>query len=189
MRLNAGVMVLRSPMGIGEILSAASAWNISKKGFLLAFTKVFWGLADNMHRAVKETKKTKDSKHAPSKGAQAGKQKGPNMSTRSNPPVASALVEGSTFTSSCANCHEDAKCRRRDFSEQAWSVLLMWNEVQRSAVDQAICEVCYEELRDVLIDRSEEIELVLSKPAQKPAATAEERPAARKGKKVAKLAS
>lgn len=65
----------------------------------------------------------------------------------------------------------------------------MWNEVQRGAVDQAICEVCYEELREVLIDRSEEIEMVLSKPASKPAASADERSLPRKGKKVSKMAS
>ena len=58
----------------------------------------------------------------------------------------------------CANCGADAKCRRRDFSEQAWSVLLLWKEVQTSTVDQAICEDCYNELREVLIDRADEID-------------------------------
>ncbi len=61
-------------------------------------------------------------------------------------------------TENCANCGADSKCRRRDFSEQAWSVLLLWKEVQTSTVDQAICEDCYNELREVLIDRADEIE-------------------------------
>lgn len=142
-----------------------------------------------MHKAVKETKKSKELRPAISKSAQAGKQKGPIMSSKPSSSVVRNPSESSNFLSKCANCHEDAKCRRRDFSEQAWSVLLLWNEVQRSAVDQAICEVCYEELRDVLIDRSEEIELVLSPAAQKQAAAVAEHPTPRKGKKVSKMAS
>lgn len=67
-----------------------------------------------------------------------------------------------TSLESCANCGIDSKCRRRDFSEQAWSVLLLWNEVQSSTVDQAICEGCYNELREVLIDRADEIEETLA---------------------------
>lgn len=74
----------------------------------------------------------------------------------------------------CNNCGEDAKCRRRDFSEQAWTVLVLWNEVQTAAVDQPICEHCYNELREVLIDRADEIETSISTPAaaKKPAAAA-----------------
>ena len=30
---------------------------------------------------------------------------------------------------------------------------MLWNEVQAAAVDQPICEHCYDELREVLIDR------------------------------------
>ncbi len=63
---------------------------------------------------------------------------------------------------SCSNCGTDSKCRRRDFSEQAWTVLVLWNEVQTAAVDQPICEECYDDLREVLIDRANEIEVVLS---------------------------
>jgi len=67
----------------------------------------------------------------------------------------------------CSNCGEDAKCRRRDFSEQAWTVLVVWHEVQNAAVDQPICEHCYNELREVLIDRADEIETAVSTPAPK----------------------
>jgi hypothetical protein len=65
----------------------------------------------------------------------------------------------------CNNCGTDSKCRRREFSDQAWSVLVLWNEVQAGAVDQAICEGCYDELREVLIDRADEIEAALNEPA------------------------
>ena len=74
----------------------------------------------------------------------------------------------------CSNCGEETKCRRRDFSEQAWTVLVLWNEVQTAAVDQPICDHCYDELREVLIDRAEDIEAAVNAPATKtktPAAT------------------
>ena len=58
----------------------------------------------------------------------------------------------------CTNCSSFGSSRRRTFSEQAWTVLLLWNEIDISVVDQAICNTCYQELRDILIDRSEEIE-------------------------------
>lgn len=73
---------------------------------------------------------------------------------------------------SCSHCSTDTKSRRRDFSEQAWTVLVLWNEVQGGAVDQPICDDCYGELRETLIDRADEIEAALSAPApaKRPAA-------------------
>ncbi len=61
-------------------------------------------------------------------------------------------------TASCSNCSIEASCRRRVFSEQAWTVLLMWNEITPQAVDQPICDECYQEIREILIDRSEEVD-------------------------------
>ncbi len=58
----------------------------------------------------------------------------------------------------CFNCGTQAKSRRRNFSDQAWTVLLLWNEIHQATIDQPICEECYTELRDILIDRNEEIE-------------------------------
>ena len=57
----------------------------------------------------------------------------------------------------CANCNADEKSRKRDFSDQAWTVLVLWAEVQKGVVEQPICEECYAELREVLIDRADEI--------------------------------
>lgn len=79
----------------------------------------------------------------------------------------------------CANCRAEAKCRRRDFSEQAWTVLVVWNEIQTRAVDQPLCDDCYDELRDTLIDRADEIEAAMrqthdpktpAQPGKRPAA-------------------
>jgi len=101
------------------------------------------------------------------------------------------------ISSNCAHCKESVKSKRRDFNEQTWAVLLVWGEVDRGAVDQPLCADCYGELREVLIDRATEIEAALKQPAggeapakiatKKPAA--EEKPAARGGRKVSKLAS
>jgi hypothetical protein len=61
----------------------------------------------------------------------------------------------------CKNCNSHSFCRRRSFSEQAWTVLLLWNEINPGCVDQPICEQCYEEMRDILIDRANEIEAAM----------------------------
>ena len=61
----------------------------------------------------------------------------------------------------CAHCGETNKSRNRDFSAQIWSVLLYWGEINESAVNQPICDSCYRELRNLLIDRSKEMETVL----------------------------
>ncbi len=61
----------------------------------------------------------------------------------------------------CKNCSSHSFCRRRSFSEQAWTVLLLWNEINPGCVDQPICEQCYEEMRDILIDRANEIEVAM----------------------------
>lgn len=84
----------------------------------------------------------------------------------------------------CAHCGEESKCRRRDFSEQAWTVLVVWNEIQTATVDRPVCDDCYGELREVLIDRADEIEAALRQPQQvkKPAAQAKKQQPAAKSK-------
>ncbi|MCX6118634.1 MAG: hypothetical protein NT027_13920 [Proteobacteria bacterium] len=61
------------------------------------------------------------------------------------------------FSHSCSGCGIDAKSIRREFSDQVWSALVDWNEIPKTAVDQPICNDCYFNLRDVLIDRADEI--------------------------------
>ena len=58
----------------------------------------------------------------------------------------------------CSHCHEQVKSRRREFSEQAWTILLLLGEINGDTVEQPICEFCYDEMRDILIDRRPEIE-------------------------------
>lgn len=76
-------------------------------------------------------------------------------------PTSTGLNKVNTAISSCCNCSKETKCRRRSFSEQAWTVLLLWNEISPAAVDHPICESCYEEMRDILIDRADEIEAAM----------------------------
>lgn len=64
----------------------------------------------------------------------------------------------------CAQCGTETRCRRRDFNPQTWSVLLAWGEVEKQAIDQPICDECYNDLRDILIDRADEVAVALAQP-------------------------
>ena len=71
------------------------------------------------------------------------------------------IVQGSLTTPkkmSCRSCGLDTSCRRRTFSEQAWSALLAWGEATVDVMDQPICNTCYQEMRETLMDRADEIE-------------------------------
>lgn len=57
----------------------------------------------------------------------------------------------------CPRCELETKVRHRPFSDQALAALLVWREINEAAVAQPICESCYDELREILIDRAEEI--------------------------------
>ena len=61
----------------------------------------------------------------------------------------------------CAHCGAANKSRNREFSAQIWAVLHHWGEVDGSVVGRPICDSCYRELRNLLIDRSEEMESVI----------------------------
>ena len=61
------------------------------------------------------------------------------------------------FSQFCNACHGHSKAAKREFSEQAWAALVSWGEVPSEAVDTPICNDCYFNFRDVLIDRAEEV--------------------------------
>jgi hypothetical protein len=69
------------------------------------------------------------------------------------------VVEGACRA--CTNCGIQSTSRRRVFSEQAWTLLLLWNEITPAAVEQPMCDVCYDDLRETLIDRNEEVEKLM----------------------------
>jgi hypothetical protein len=92
----------------------------------------------------------------------------------------------------CPSCGTETRCARREFSEQAWAVLVVWGEIEESVVDHPLCQSCYEELRDILIDRAAEVEPSLKNPKQY-AAQAKSAPAkqvaARKEEPATKVAA
>ncbi len=63
-----------------------------------------------------------------------------------------------SVTNSCSVCSEQRKSRQREFSPSAWSALTLWGEVAQKTHGQPICEGCYRELRDLLIERTDELE-------------------------------
>lgn len=69
------------------------------------------------------------------------------------------------FKLQCSSCEGHVKSVRREFSNQAWAALVAWNEISSKAVDDAICNDCYFNFRDVLIDRADEMRLISSNTA------------------------
>lgn len=58
----------------------------------------------------------------------------------------------------CRQCgNEEARVKRRGFSQDAQKALVAWGEVEADVVDSPICDDCYGELRDVLIERADEV--------------------------------
>ena len=91
----------------------------------------------------------------------------------------------------CSHCGSHSPSLKRDFSVQSWSVLVVWGEVTKPAVGRPLCESCYGELRDILIERASEVDVALARAAKgldiieaKPTATSK-----LKAKKVSKRAS
>lgn len=64
------------------------------------------------------------------------------------------------FTHQCSSCEGQAKSLRREFSEQAWAALVAWKELHPKAVDAPLCNDCYFNFRDVLIERADEMLIV-----------------------------
>lgn len=76
-----------------------------------------------------------------------------------------------SVSSSCTVCTEGRKSRYRDFSPHAWHALVTWGELGQPMVGQAMCDGCYVEFRDILIERAEEVSILASKSAHAPSLT------------------
>ena len=59
----------------------------------------------------------------------------------------------------CIVCDEERKLRYREFSPHAWTALTVWGEVEPTQYGQAMCNACYSDFRDLLIERANEVEL------------------------------
>jgi len=60
----------------------------------------------------------------------------------------------------CHHCGTKVMVRKRQFSERAWAALVDWGEVRSETMGKALCDDCYIELREILIDRTHEIEKI-----------------------------
>lgn len=60
-------------------------------------------------------------------------------------------------THKCPRCFDVAKLRLRDFSDQALAALVTWGEIVPAMVGKPFCGVCYDDLRETLIDRVEDL--------------------------------
>jgi hypothetical protein len=82
------------------------------------------------------------------------------LNTTVSKTKASTGVFSAYFTTHCTSCDGHAKSVRREFSDQAWAALVAWNEVGSHAVDAPLCNDCYFNFRDVLIERADEMRLM-----------------------------
>jgi len=58
----------------------------------------------------------------------------------------------------CPVCKETKQLRKRLFSLSAQKALLDWNEIPEEALTKGMCNSCYLECRDILVDRCDELE-------------------------------
>lgn len=63
-------------------------------------------------------------------------------------------------TQECPRCSNISRPIKRTFSDQALAALVVWKDLSEKLIDEPICDECYEELRDVLIERIEEVKAV-----------------------------
>lgn len=80
--------------------------------------------------------------------------------TASKVKLKSTTVFSADFTHKCGSCDESVKSVKREFSDQAWAALVSWREASPKAVDSPLCNDCYFNFRDVLIERADEIRLM-----------------------------
>lgn len=58
----------------------------------------------------------------------------------------------------CPCCQSETKLRHREFSAQAWSFLVSNNEIDEDNVGEAVCDDCYTDMREFLIESISEVE-------------------------------
>ena len=63
----------------------------------------------------------------------------------------------------CPRCGNAARLEKRPFSDQAIAALITWGDMEKTLIGQAYCDECYSELRDILIERGEDIKHIATK--------------------------
>lgn len=67
----------------------------------------------------------------------------------------------------CPRCEASAKLRPRDFSDQAIATLVTHGDLDKKLVGASVCDDCYDDLRDVMIEHLR----ATATPAAQPAKT------------------
>jgi hypothetical protein len=58
----------------------------------------------------------------------------------------------------CSCCKQPSILKSKySFSDEAWNLLSVWGEVAKDSKQNLLCDSCYWELRDTLIDRTDEL--------------------------------
>lgn len=60
----------------------------------------------------------------------------------------------------CPRCSNTARLAKRSFSDQALAALVVWKDLSEKLIEEPLCEDCYEELREILIERIEDVKAV-----------------------------
>lgn len=85
-----------------------------------------------------------------------------------------------TTIANCPRCDEESRLRAREFSDQATSALISWGEIIPTDIGLPVCDECYTDLREVLIDRVEE----LGQPIDEPQSKSTTKPRKKSGRKA-----
>lgn len=65
----------------------------------------------------------------------------------------------------CPRCGNEMICRNTTFSNVALAALVVWGELDKKLVGQPICDECISDLREVLVERADEV-LIISEKGQ-----------------------
>lgn len=87
----------------------------------------------------------------------------------------------STTFANCPCCDEHMRLRTREFSDQAMSALIAWGEIDAKKIGLPLCDDCYEEMREVLIDRVDDLGAAQPTKTPKVATKAEKKPKQKAG--------
>lgn len=64
------------------------------------------------------------------------------------------------ITDNCPSCGEKLRLRKREFSPSAWLFLIENNELDKCKVGEPICDTCYEDFRELLIESMQDLERI-----------------------------
>jgi len=58
----------------------------------------------------------------------------------------------------CPRCGGDEACRQTSFSNAALTALVVWGELAKRLIEEPICGECIADLREVLVERADEVQ-------------------------------